>query len=77
MEEQVCLSKWKNGFCIVDGILISLYQNDHTIEKEIFFDQKNNYSINVKIINTPNRKIIDYASGFRGNRHNTHYFAFI
>lgn len=31
-------------------------------------------SINTQIINTPNRQIIDYATGFNGSRHDTHCF---
>ena len=74
VEEQVCLPEWRNGFCMVDGTLIPLYQKpSHYVET--FFDRKCNYSINVQIINTPNQMIIDYASGFRGSRHDTHCFA--
>ena len=58
---------------MVDGTLVPLYRKP-SYYRETFFDQKSNYSINVQIINTPNRKIIDYASRFRGSRHNTHYF---
>ena len=74
VEEQVSLSEWRNGFCMVDGTLIPLYRKPSHYG-ETFFDRKCNYSINVQIINTPNRKIIDYASGFRGSRHDTHCFA--
>ena len=68
------MSEWRNGFCLVDGILIPLYRKlSHY--GEIFFDWKSNYSINVQIINTPNCKIIDYASGFWGTRHDIYRFA--
>lgn len=40
-----------------------------------FFNRKCNYPINRQIITTPNRKIIDYASGYRGSRHDTYCFA--
>lgn len=72
--EQVCLPEWRNGFCMVYGTLIPLYRKPSHYG-ETFFDRKCNYSIKVQIINTPNRKIIDYASGFRGSRHDTHCFA--
>lgn len=51
-------------------------KNYHTTER-YFFDQKNNYSINVQIINMPNWNIVDYASGFWDNLHDTYCFAFI
>lgn len=60
---------------MVDGTLIPLYQKLSHYRKT-FFDQKSNCFINVQIINTPNRKIIDYASGFWDSRHDTHCFAF-
>lgn len=37
VEEQVCLSEWRNGFCIVDDTLIPLYQKPSHYE-ETFFD---------------------------------------
>ena len=58
VEEQVSLSEWRNRFCMVDGTWISLYRKPLHYG-ETFFDRKCNYSINVQIINTPNRKIID------------------
>ena len=61
---------------MVDGTLVSLYQKSSHYG-ETFFDQKSNYSINVQIINTPNRKIIDDASEFRGSRHDTYCFVCI
>ena len=66
VEEQTGVKEWRNGFCMVDGTLIPLYQKPSHYG-ETFFDRKNNYSINVQIINTPNRKIIDYASRFQGS----------
>lgn len=59
---------------MVDGILILLYQKPSHYG-ETFFDQKSKYSMNVKIINTPSHKIIDYASEFWGSRKDTHCFA--
>ena len=65
---------WRGGWCMVDGTLIPLYQKPHWYG-DTWFDRKSNYSMNVQIINTPNLKIIDYASGFVGSRHDTHCFA--
>ncbi len=53
IEEQVSMSEWRNGFCIVDGTLIPLYQKP-SYYGETSFDWKCNYSINIQIINTPN-----------------------
>lgn len=64
---------WRDGWCMVDGTLIPLYCKPHWYG-DTFFDRKSNYSMNVQIINTPNLKIIDYASGFTGSRHDTHCF---
>ncbi len=74
VEEQAEVKEWRNGFCMVDGTLVPLYRKQSHYG-ETFFDRKSHYSINVQIINTPNRKIIDYASGFRGSRHDTHCFS--
>ena len=58
---------------MVDGTLILLYQK-LSYYREIFLDQKCNYSINIQIINMPNQKIINYASKFRDSHHDTHCF---
>lgn len=73
VKNQVDVPAWRNGFCMVDGTLIPLYRKPSHYG-ETFYDRKSRYSINVQIINTPNRQIIDYASGFRGSRHDTHCF---
>lgn len=75
VERQVGVAAWRDGFCMVDGTLIPLYEKP-THYGETFFDRKMNYSINVQIVNTPNRQIIDYASGFRGSRHDNYCFQF-
>lgn len=48
---------------MIDRTLIFLFQK-LLYYKKIDFDQKNNYFINIQIINTPNCKIIKYISGF-------------
>lgn len=73
VEEHAGKSTWRGGFCMVNGTLIPLYKKP-THYGETFFDRKMNYSINVQIINTPNRQIIDYAPGFRGSRHDNFCF---
>lgn len=60
---------------MVDGTTIPIFEKPHYYD-ESFYDRKNRYSINAQIVNTPNRQIIDYATGFNGSRHDTHCFAF-
>ena len=59
---------------MVDGILIFIFQKPYWYG-DTWFDRKNNYFMNVQIINTPNLKVIDYTSSFVENRHDTHCFA--
>ena len=61
---------WREGWCIVDGTLISLYSKPQYY-RDLWFDQKSNYSMNVRIINTPNLKIIDDASGLCGSQYDS------
>ena len=72
IEEQVFLTKWQN-FWMVNSTLVPLYRKSSHY-KEIFFNQKSHYSINVQIIKTPNCKNIDYTFGFWCSRHNTYSF---
>lgn len=73
-ETQACPA-WKDGWCMVDGTLIPLYSRPRYYG-DLWFDRKSNYSMNVQVINTPNLKIIDYASGFRGSQHDAHCFKY-
>ncbi len=58
---------------MIDGTLIPLYSKLQYY-RDLWFDRKTNYSMNVQIINTPILKIIDYASGFRGSQYDSHCF---
>ena len=59
---------------MIDEITISLYEKSHFYD-DAFFDRKSRYSINIQIINIfHNRQIIDYASEFNDNRHDSHCF---
>lgn len=73
VEKQFGKEAWRGGWCMINDILIPLFQKPHWYE-DIWFDRKNNYFMNVQIINILNFKIIDYASGFVGNHHDTHCF---
>lgn len=56
---------------MADGTLIPLHCKTHWSGDTYFDRRRNYYSVNVQIINNPNLKIIDYASGFTGSRHDT------
>lgn len=73
-ETQACPA-WRDGWCMVDRTLVPLYSKPHYYG-DLWFDRKSNYSMNVQVINTPNLKIIDYASGFRGSQHDAHCFKY-
>ena len=60
---------------MVDGTTIPIFEKPHYFGKS-FYDRKTQYSINAQIINTPNRQIINYATGFNGSRHDKHCFGF-
>lgn len=62
---------WRDGWCMIAGTFVPIYTKPHYFG-ESWYDRKSNYSMNVQIINTPNLKIIDYASGFVGSRHDSH-----
>ncbi|PWW73868.1 hypothetical protein C7212DRAFT_353599 [Tuber magnatum] len=65
--EEIAIPEWKNGWTMIDGTLILLHTKS-AYYGESFFDRKSNYSLNVQIVNTPDRRIIDYAVGFVGSR---------
>ena len=67
-------SEWRDGWCMIDGTTISLFEKSHYYG-DAFFDRKSRYSINVQIVNiSHDRQIIDYVSGFNGSRHDSHCF---
>ncbi|RXW15588.1 hypothetical protein EST38_g10265 [Candolleomyces aberdarensis] len=61
-------SAWRDGWCMVDGTLVPLFQRPHHFGNT-FFDRKSNYSMNVQIINMPDLRIIDYGIGYPGSQH--------
>ena len=71
--ETATTSAFQKGWCMVDGTTIPIFEKPHYY-RQAFYDRKSLYSINAQIINTPNRQIIDYATGFNGSRHDTHCF---
>ena len=66
--------QWRHDWCMIDETIISLFEKFHYYENA-FFDRKHRYFINVQIINIfYNNQIIDYASSFNENRHDSHCF---
>ncbi|KAF8816578.1 hypothetical protein BYT27DRAFT_7220661 [Phlegmacium glaucopus] len=59
---------WRDGWWMVDGTLVPLFQRPHHFGNT-FFDRKSNYSMNVQVINRPDLKIIDYGIGYPGSQH--------
>ncbi|KAL0057731.1 hypothetical protein AAF712_015615 [Marasmius tenuissimus] len=54
---------WQDGWCLVDGTLILLFDRPHWYG-ESYFDRKCNYSLNVQVVSLPNLQIVDFGYGF-------------
>ncbi|KAJ3501485.1 hypothetical protein NLJ89_g9317 [Agrocybe chaxingu] len=61
---------WRDGWCMVDGTLVPLYDRPFWYG-ESYFDRKCNYSLNIQIVSLPNLHIIDYGYGFTGSAHDS------
>ncbi|GLB34545.1 putative DDE superfamily endonuclease [Lyophyllum shimeji] len=61
---------WRDGWCMVDGTLVTLYDRPFWYG-ESYYDRKCNYSLNIQIISMPNRRIIDFGYGFTGSTHDS------
>lgn len=59
---------WRNGWCLVDGTLIPLFERPHWYS-ESYYDRKCNYSLNLQVISLPNLCIIDFSYGRMGSAH--------
>ncbi|KAI5777311.1 hypothetical protein EDC01DRAFT_624108, partial [Geopyxis carbonaria] len=46
--QSVSCPAWRNGYCMVDGTLIPLFEKPHHYG-EAYFDRKSNYSLNVQL----------------------------
>lgn len=66
--------EWRDGWLVVDGTLIPLAFRP-IIRRESFLGRKKNYSINLLVFNTADRRIVDFKSGFVGNRNDASCFA--
>lgn len=61
---------WRDGWCLVDGTLIPLYDRPFWYG-ESYFDRKCNYSLNIQVVSLPNLRIIDFGYGFTGSTHDS------
>ncbi|KAF8191116.1 hypothetical protein K438DRAFT_1675946, partial [Mycena galopus ATCC 62051] len=71
---------WRDGWCMVDGTLVSLFNRPYWFG-ESYFDRKCNYSLNIQIcaphsrsapiVSLPNLHIIDFGYGFTGSTHDS------
>lgn len=73
VENTSSCSTWRDGYCMVDGTLIPLFEKP-TFFGEAYFDRKSNYSLNVQLITLPNLRIIDYVLGHCGSAHDSTVF---
>jgi hypothetical protein len=71
--EKLSCKAWRNGYIMVDGSLVELFQKPHLFG-EAYYDRKSNYSLNVQIVNLPNKRIVDYVVGHTGSRHDSAAF---
>ncbi|KAF7359978.1 DDE Tnp4 domain-containing protein [Mycena venus] len=69
VEEHSCKA-WRDGWCLVDGTLIPLFDRPFWFG-ESYFDRKCNYSLNIQIVSLPNLRIIDFGYGFTGSTHDS------
>ncbi|KAF7372947.1 DDE Tnp4 domain-containing protein [Mycena sanguinolenta] len=61
---------WRNGWCMVDGTLVALFDRPFWFG-ESYFDRKCNYSLNIQIVSLPNLRIIDFGYGYTGSTHDS------
>jgi hypothetical protein len=82
--EDASCPAWRNGWLMVDGTLVPLFQRP-AFFGNTWFDRKSNYSLNVQVrsffpyshpinlqlqlISTPDLQIIDYGVGLPGSQH--------
>lgn len=48
VEDHSCRA-WRDGFCLVDGTLVPLYERPYWFG-ESYFDRKSNYSLNIQVL---------------------------
>ncbi|KAG2740584.1 hypothetical protein P692DRAFT_201667912, partial [Suillus brevipes Sb2] len=69
VEKHSCKA-WRDGWCLIDGTLIPLYDRPHWYG-ESYFNRKCNYSLNIQIVSLPNLRIIDFSYGHTGSTHDS------
>jgi hypothetical protein len=50
--EDLTCPEWRNGWCMIDGTLVPLFEKPY-FYGETFFDRKCNYSLNVQVLHHP------------------------
>ncbi|KAJ8092390.1 hypothetical protein PM082_023845 [Marasmius tenuissimus] len=69
VEGRSCL-EWRDGWLMIDGTLVPLYARPAHFGNT-WFDCKSNYSMNVKLVSTPDLQIVDYSIGLPGSQHDS------
>ncbi|KAF7370022.1 DDE Tnp4 domain-containing protein [Mycena sanguinolenta] len=64
---------WRDGWCMVDGTLVALFDRPFWFG-ESYFDRKCNYSLNIQVVSLPNLRIIDFGYGYTGSTHDSAAF---
>ncbi|TFK59474.1 hypothetical protein BDN72DRAFT_780670 [Pluteus cervinus] len=67
VELQSCPT-WRDGWLMVDGTLVPLFCRPGDYGNS-FWDRKQEYSLNVQLVSTPDCQIVDYAIGLPGSQH--------
>ena len=52
---------WRDGYCMVDGRLIRLFDKP-AFFREVYYNRKCNYSVNVQLITLPDLRISNYVA---------------
>ncbi|EIN11626.1 hypothetical protein PUNSTDRAFT_24969, partial [Punctularia strigosozonata HHB-11173 SS5] len=68
--ETMSCSGWRDGWLMVDGTLIPLYERP-AFFGNTWYDRKSNYSMNLQLVSTPDLQIIDYSVGLPGSQHDS------
>nr|GAT45093.1 predicted protein [Mycena chlorophos] len=68
VEKKAGCKEMRDGWCMVDGTLVPLAARPNWYG-ESYFDRKQNYSMNLQVINLPNLRIIDIGFGYVGSTH--------
>ncbi|KZP19661.1 hypothetical protein FIBSPDRAFT_1024780 [Athelia psychrophila] len=72
-ETQAC-SEWRDGFLLVDGMKITIFQRPG-LHGDAWFDKNKDYSLDCQLITVPDTSlIVDYSLGHTGSVHDSWAF---